>query len=57
MDVSISKEFIKVYDQLQKLQNDITDVAKECYSTPVVSYNEIENTPQNLSDFENDQNY
>lgn len=57
MDVSISKEFIKVYDQLQKLQNDITDVAKECYSTPVVSYDEIENTPQNLSDFENDQNF
>lgn len=57
MDVSISKEFIKVYDKIAQLQNDITVVAKECYSTPITSYDEIENTPENLSDFNNDQNF
>lgn len=54
MDVSTSEEFIKVYEQISKLQEDITNVAKDCYDTSVVSYNEIEDAPQNLSDFNND---
>ena len=54
MDVSVSKEFIKVYDYISKLEKDITDVAKEHYDTSIVSYDEINNVPENLSDFNND---
>lgn len=54
MDVSVSKEFIKVYDYISKLEKDITDVAKEHYDTSIVSYDEINNVPENLSDFDND---
>lgn len=57
MDVSTSKEFIKVYEQISQLQSDITAVAKATYDTPIVSYNEIADTPENLSEFNNDVNF
>lgn len=57
MDVSVSNEFIKVYDYISKLEKDITDVAKEHYDTSIISYDEIDNTPENLSDFNNDLNF
>lgn len=57
MDISVSKEFIKVYEQISELQEDIATVAKSQYDTPVVSYDEIINTPENLSEFNNDVNF
>lgn len=54
MDVSVGKEFIKVYDYISRLEKDITNIAKEHYDTSIVSYDEIDNTPENLSDFNND---
>lgn len=57
MDVSVSKEFIKVYEQISELQEDIATVAKSQYDTPVISYDEIADTPENLSEFNNDVNF
>ena len=54
MDASTSKEFIRVYGQIQKLLDDVTVFAKEYYDASVVSYDEIANVPENLSDFNND---
>lgn len=57
MDTTTGNEFIKVYNQIQRLQNDITHVAKDLYSQSVIQYDEIDGTPQNLSDFNNDTNF
>lgn len=57
METSIGNEFIKVYDQLSKLQDNIAEVAKDCYEMSVISYDEINGTPKNLSDFNNDEGF
>lgn len=54
MDVSTSQQFIDVYNRISKLETDITNVVKEFYSNLVKSYDEIVDTPENLSDFNND---
>lgn len=54
MDASVSKEFLKVYDQIQKLQEDITEVAKDCYNTSEESYEDSMYVPEKLSELEND---
>lgn len=57
MDISTSEEFIKVYGQISRLQDDVAAISKDCYDMSVISYDEIDNTPQNLSDFNNDQGF
>lgn len=57
MDTATGNEFIKVYNQIKRLQSDIADVAKDLYSQSIVQYDEINGTPQNLSDFNNDTHF
>ena len=57
MDASTSKEFLKVYGQIQKLRDDVTIFAKEYYDASIVSYDEVKDAPENLSDFNNDSGF
>lgn len=57
METSVNGELIKIYDQIRRLQNELTELAKEFYEASAISYNEISGTPENLSSFENDMNY
>lgn len=57
METSVNGELLRIYDQIRRLQDDVTNLAKEFYETSAVSYDEISGTPETLSSFENDMNY
>lgn len=57
METSVNGELLRIYDQIRRLQDDVTNLAKEFYETSAVSYDEISGTPETLSSFKNDMNY
>lgn len=57
MEQSYNDELIRIYDQIRRLQSELSNLAKDFYKQSVISYNEIQGTPQALSSFYNDMNY
>jgi hypothetical protein len=57
MDASVNSELIKIYEQIGRLQDEIANLTKEVYQMSVVHYDEVDGTPENLSEFNNDMNY
>lgn len=57
MDTSVNDELIKLYEQIGRLQDEIANLTKEVYQMSVVHYDEVDGTPENLSEFNNDMNY
>ena len=54
---NLNKEIIQIYDYISQIQSDIADLAKDVAAESVVNYDEIKGTPENLSDFNNDQHF
>ena len=54
---NLNKEILQIYDYISQIQSDIADLAKDVAAESVVNYDEIKGTPENLSDFNNDQHF
>ena len=57
MEVSVSEEFIKVYEQISRLQNDIAELGKDCYDALSVSCDDIADVPTKVSELDNDSKF